>query len=427
MLNQYKFTVDPVADTCLAVARVSGVDGNLNAAAGRYLLELPRSDPNKSHDPFLNRCAEYGWIVAGELNGRARLVNEYPHLKRLQIELTRHCNLKCAYCYSESGPQRRSGLTLDRVMAVLEQADQMGCIWLDLTGGEFFLYPHWSEVLDAAGARGFVITIHTNGTTLTDRVIAAMVSTGVRTLQVSFDSHDADVHDRARGRVGAFDKAVRGVCLAKAAGIRTRVCFMVHKANVAQIGHAIEYFTNGLGVPVALDRVVRAGGELKAEAGLSAAEYYEAIVPFLSRQVSSTKICEGSKVNLQAIEPHCGVASSFVYLTADGEFAICPTMTSRDSSAFEGPRLPAWDLRRAWIEGPVFERLRRVNCRNVLTCRAGSSCRGGCRSNAYIETQDVTSPDVVSCNINKNPTDKFIDFIELYDSGRFEMTPSTFV
>lgn len=424
--QDYRFVWNKEIDLCSVTCASAGYDAVLNGGAAQILEDLSYSpevleDYFPTQADFLATAIGYGWLDRkGSLNGSFTSINGGPHLRRMQIELTTHCNLKCSYCYSESGPTKRSGLSIEEITVTLEQARDLGLTWIDFTGGEFFLFPQWQEALKTARSLGLVVTLHTNGTPLTFKNLAIVQECGIRCLQISMDSHTAELHDSVRGMPGSFEKSIAGIRTAQKMKLPVRVCIMVHQRNKDTVGDTVKWFRHELGVSLMLDRVIPTGGELDAKLGLETREYFELIAPLTSRDVEATRICEnkGTKSHSR-IEPHCGVAQSFVYLTADGEFSLCPTMTSRDRPFFEGPNIKDTDLKTAWLESDYFNNYRYTNCRNVGICPAAQACGGGCRSNAYFETGEVDSPDFFSCNIYKNPTVKYVDFARRYEEGVF--------
>jgi radical SAM protein with 4Fe4S-binding SPASM domain len=427
MFQPYRFVWDPGLGVTTITPAGSGYDARLNNFSGQLLHQLGCEAGQfpllrVKFRSFFRECERYGWLSEnGTLNGSFTKVPPGPHLKRIQIELTRHCNLRCSYCYSESGPAQRSKLLIEQVEAILDDARDLGCIWVDFTGGEPLLYSHWQAALEGARDRGMVVSLHSNGTLLNEENLGILAGLGIRHLQVSVDSHVPATHDLIRGSVGAFAKTVRGIRLAQGLGIPVRVTLMAHQGNRDHFPEMVRWFTNELGVPVALDRIISAGGELDAQVGLSPAEYFQLIAPLVKRSVVATRICENQASPAPStVEPHCGVAHSFVYVTAEGEFALCPTMTSRDRPFFRGPNISEVGLKEAWLESSYFNGYRHTNCSNVGHCPAAKACGGGCRSNAYLESGDIRSPDQVSCNLRKNPTTKFVNFIERYQRGEYD-------
>jgi len=291
----------------------------------------------------------------------------------------------------------------------------MGVISIDFTGGEVLTHPDWEQIITFARSKGFAISIHTNGTPLNNRNVHILKALNVSSVQVSLDSHRADVHDYIRGLRGAFDKTMSGIERAINAGLRTKITLMVHSVNVRELEATLRALKQRFGnrCEIALDRLIPTGGELNSKLALSPKDFFEAVSPFTSREVGMAKKCE-SPSREHNLEPHCGIGANFAYITSEGEIAVCPTMTSRDHSIFAGPNLKEMSLSDAWLHHPTFKKYRLVNCENVSHCPSGESCRGGCRSNAYFETGNVKAPDVMSCNIHKNSTTQFIDFREVY-------------
>ena len=422
---RYRIVWNTRSQVCSITARTHGFDAQIDDSAAAALFAANQATkPAASAERnarFLQEAVRFGWLNSRyRLNGSMVKFQEEHQLKRIQIESTTKCNLRCSYCYSGSGPSCTAALSHGLIQNILSEADKLGCTWVDFTGGEFLLIPQWMDILQDAMRRDFVITVHSNGTTLTEANLEIIRDVGVRRLQVSLDSHRPHVHDKIRGRPGAFDKTVQGIRLAKQLGINLRISIVVHKYNKDEIGEFVKWCANDLDVAVAIDRVIPAGGELEARVGVNAKEYFELVAPLISRDVISAKICENSDANLNTalVEPACGIGQSFVYITADGEIALCPTMTSRDKAIFAGPNIREMSLSDAWLHSSHFKQFRFVNCRNTGRCPAAKACGGGCRSNAYLETGELDSPDFISCNLNKNASEKFVDYAYIYAAGR---------
>jgi pyrroloquinoline quinone biosynthesis protein E len=359
---------------------------------------------------FAAATADAGWLAESVRYVR---IPAGPHLKRVQIEVALRCNLQCSYCYSVSGPAERTALTGDEVRDILRQSAELGVLSVDFTGGEFFLDPDWESYLQLTNSLGIAFTLHTNGTTLTPRVIEKLRLYLPDVVQVSIDSHEEFVHDQARGKRGALRRTLQGLDRLAVAGMRTRISLMAHRDNLSTIGLTAAYLADRYPrAQINLDRVVAVGGAVQAGNGISARQFWDVVTPLRSNTVTTNKVCESPLGG--AFEPECGMAYSYVYITASGEIAACPTMTGREEGRFLGPNIREHSLGDAWYRSAFFNSFRGTNCMNVRSCPSGSTCGGGCRSRAYTETGDVNAPDVVACNLNKNPGKTFIDYLSLY-------------
>ena len=70
-------------------------------------------------------------------------------LLSLELELSRACNLRCVYCYAESGLPMDNELTLDEIFSVIDQAVELGARKIIiLGGGEPTLYKDLFTVID---------------------------------------------------------------------------------------------------------------------------------------------------------------------------------------------------------------------------------------------------------------------------------------
>ncbi|UCD45240.1 MAG: radical SAM protein [Candidatus Bathyarchaeota archaeon] len=61
---------------------------------------------------------------------------------RVGLILTERCNIECAHCWLESGPQRRSSMDPEDARGYIDQALEIPTLdWVSFTGGEPFLMP----------------------------------------------------------------------------------------------------------------------------------------------------------------------------------------------------------------------------------------------------------------------------------------------
>lgn len=369
------------------------------------------NDLSEMYPETYRQLCDKGWLSEKIL---LRRVPKAPHLKRLQIESLLTCNLSCSYCYSTSGPTRREALSHQEILALVDEADAMGVHQVDFTGGEYFLTRGWRDQVARARGYGMKVTVHTNGTLINAPVADFLKEQKVSYVQVSVDSHKPEIHDKSRGHKNALRRTLSGLDLLASERIPTRLSLMVHKNNIQSIADTIEYFTNRYReISLNIDRVIATRDDIDS-CGVSSSEFWNVVSPYLSDARLATGHNCGTELKIDSLEPDCGAYYSYAYVTAEGEVAACPTMTSRENAAFAGESVRDGGLSVAWYEGEMMNRMRYTNCRNAVQCPAGPQCGGGCRSNAYHETGYINSPDSIACNTNKNASKVFIDFASLY-------------
>src|SRR6185436_5891058 len=90
------------------------------------------------------------------------------------IEVTRRCPLVCAHCYNNlpmnDEQARTTELSLEEHRRLLDELSDAGCLWLLYSGGEIFARPDFIDIYSYAKQKGFLITLFTNATLITERI-----------------------------------------------------------------------------------------------------------------------------------------------------------------------------------------------------------------------------------------------------------------
>jgi MoaA/NifB/PqqE/SkfB family radical SAM enzyme len=153
----------------------------------------------------------------------------------VKLELTYRCNLRCAFCYTDS-PRR----TLERVAdlpdeewrRIAEEALDLGILEAVLTGGEPLLRRELTlELLERLGGAGVSVMLNTNGWFVDDEVAARIAAVPGTRVHVSVDGATPELHDAARGLRGSWERAVRAVDLLLAHGAWVQVVHVVTPDN----------------------------------------------------------------------------------------------------------------------------------------------------------------------------------------------------
>jgi cyclic pyranopterin phosphate synthase len=138
----------------------------------------------------------------------------------VRISITDRCDFRCLYCMSEDMTflPRAQILTLEEIFAVCRAFVDLGVDKIRITGGEPLVRKGALDLMrqigGLAGLRELVLT--TNGSQL-EKSAAELKAAGLRRLNVSLDSLDAD-RFRAMTRVGDLRQVLRGIDAALAEG-----------------------------------------------------------------------------------------------------------------------------------------------------------------------------------------------------------------
>ncbi len=148
---------------------------------------------------------------------------------------TRACNLRCVHCYSESaGPADADEMTTDEGRAMLEDLAAFGVPVVLFSGGEPLMRPDLPALVERAVGLGMRAVISTNGTLIDETRAARLAGLGLSYVGVSLDGV-GEVNDRFRGFDGAFDRAIRGVRICRAAGLKVGLRFTITRRNVQEV------------------------------------------------------------------------------------------------------------------------------------------------------------------------------------------------
>jgi radical SAM protein with 4Fe4S-binding SPASM domain len=149
--------------------------------------------------------------------------------------VTRRCNLHCMHCYSDSHDRAYPGeLTTEEGKRLLDDLASFGVPVVLFSGGEPLIRPDIFELGAYAHDLGMRTVLSTNGTLITDDVARRIQAAGFSYVGVSLDGI-GPVHDKVRGKIGAFQDALTGLRRCRELGVRVGLRFTVHRKNVDQL------------------------------------------------------------------------------------------------------------------------------------------------------------------------------------------------
>lgn len=149
--------------------------------------------------------------------------------------LIRRCNLKCKHCYSISGDVDFPGeLGTEEVFRVMDDLKAFRVPVLILSGGEPLLRPDIFEISARAKGMGFYTGLSSNGALIDETNIGKIADIGYDYVGVSLDGIGA-VHDKFRGKEGAFEASLHGIRLCRDRGLKVGVRFTMTSDNAHQL------------------------------------------------------------------------------------------------------------------------------------------------------------------------------------------------
>lgn len=158
-----------------------------------------------------------------------------PKIATAVWELTLKCNAKCLHCGSAAGCDRPNNLSFDQARSVVRQLNDIGCSVLTLIGGEYFLYPHWKELLTELSNTNIKVAIITNGLALTDDKLDYIKQAHVRGIGISIDGATAATHDRIRQVPGCYQQAWNAAQKVHNKGLSLTIITTINKLNIVEL------------------------------------------------------------------------------------------------------------------------------------------------------------------------------------------------
>ncbi len=148
------------------------------------------------------------------------------------LELTRHCNLRCAHCFRADLDQVEE-IPFATVEKVLEQGKRYHRPHIALTGGEPTLHSRFYEILDLIVSHNYSFHYVTNGfnyASVFRRLFPLFENPLWVGVSVSLDGASSEVHDSIRGK-GSFSRALATIAIARTHKREVVVQMVVHRGN----------------------------------------------------------------------------------------------------------------------------------------------------------------------------------------------------
>src|SRR5712672_1216583 len=135
----------------------------------------------------------------------------------VSIEVTRRCPLECKHCYNNlpmgDVAARNRELSKEEHFQLLDQLVDVGAFWLLYTGGEIFARRDFLEIYAYAKQKGFLITLFTNGTLITERIADFLAELRPFVIEITLYGATRETYEELTRVPGSYDKCLRGIDL----------------------------------------------------------------------------------------------------------------------------------------------------------------------------------------------------------------------
>jgi radical SAM protein with 4Fe4S-binding SPASM domain len=132
-------------------------------------------------------------------------------LLAVRLETNHTCNLRCRYCYAESGAKLSNELGYDVLASICRQAHELGArSVVVIGGGEPTLHPRFRDLVALIDGLGMVPMVFTNCLKVTPD-LAEFLHAHNASIMGKLDSLRAERQDFLAGMDGAFERIQRGM------------------------------------------------------------------------------------------------------------------------------------------------------------------------------------------------------------------------
>lgn len=318
------------------------------------------------------------------------------------IELTERCNLNCVHCYinqpANSQNAKAREMSTAQIKNVLDQLAQAGTLFLMMTGGEIFLRPDFEEIYLHAKRLGFILTLFTNGTTITTEVADMLAKVPPRLIEITLDGATAETFEAVTQVKGSFEQCLRGIRLLRDRGLKVTVKTVLMTLNLHEL-QAISDLAEEFGVKHRYDSIIwpRLDGSttpyryrLPAEESLAIdlADAERVTERYKSGQkMAGVPVRKGYAVS-------CGAGLRSCHIDCTGAMSTCMMM-----------RNPSYDLLRmpfteAWEKLADVRKIKRSRSNACEDCIANDLC-SQCAGWSQLVHHDYETPDEYVCTLGK--------------------------
>lgn len=165
-------------------------------------------------------------------------------LLMISLELTMRCNNNCIHCYNNlpcNDPYAMENeLSTEQIKNIVDQAVEMGALWMHLTGGEVLLRKDFAVLYEYMVKKGLLVSIFTNATLITDDHIKLFKRFPPRDIEVTVYGASEKYYSKVT-RKNNFDKFITGVNKLLSASIPVTLKAMIMKSNYSNFKEIADF------------------------------------------------------------------------------------------------------------------------------------------------------------------------------------------
>jgi radical SAM protein with 4Fe4S-binding SPASM domain len=284
---------------------------------------------------------------------------------------------------------------------VLDELVEMGCFWILYTGGEIFARKDFLEIYTYAKQKGFLITLFTNGTIITEAIADYLVEWPPFAIEITLYGRTRETYEALTAVPGSYDRCLRGIRLLRERKLPLKLKTVATSINKHEVTAMRRFAEEELGVDFKMDGLINPRIDC-SQSPLAVRLTPEEVVAL---DMSAPKgVNEYRRLARRDLENpptlsqidtvyFCGGGMSSFAINAKGEVGICVISQQETFDIREA------GVRRVWEESLMQLRTRkRTRVTKCIQCKIQSLC-GMCPANGEMENGDRESPVSFLCNV----------------------------
>lgn len=301
---------------------------------------------------------------------------------RMDLAITYRCNNACSHCYN-ARPRNFQEMGTKDWMQILDRIWDLKIPHVVFTGGEPTLRDDLPELVAYAENKGLITGINTNGRRLADQLyFQSLLDAGLDHVQITFESHDPDIHDQMVSSKGAWKQTVAGLRNVVSSSIYMMTNTTLLKYNSPYLEQTLDFLAKE-GVPtVGLNALIYSGKGKSVGTGLKETELPDLLI--LARQKTDlhhqkliwytpTQYCNFNPTLLSLGIKGCTAALYNMCIEPDGSVLPCQSYYQALGNILSDPWHSIWEHPLA-----VSLRERKDIPEGCKTCDFLVECGGGC-------------------------------------------------
>jgi radical SAM protein with 4Fe4S-binding SPASM domain len=314
------------------------------------------------------------------------------------IEVTRRCPLTCLHCYNNlpmaDGEARARELDYDEHCRLLDQLADAGCLWLLYTGGEIFARRDFLDIYTYAKKKGFLVTLFTNGTLITERIADHLLKWRPFAIEITLYGLTKETYERLTGIPGSYEKCMRGIRLLLDRGLPLALKTVAVSTNRHEIPAMKRFVEDELGVHFKFDSMINPRVDCSQSPLDVRLAPEECVALDLADPKRGDEWIQFAEIVRQAVESkpamdtvyQCGGGVSSFAIDPYGRLSICVLSEAFKYDVREGSFAEGWN---GFLHQQRLRKITRPT--KCVRCTLKAVC-GMCPANGELENGDPEAP-----------------------------------